>query len=275
MAKAADSAADCLILDLEDSLTPERRPEGRRLALDFLRARRRGGQQVYVRINPLGGPDALADLAAIMAGAPDGIMLPKCPSGEQVGMLDHYLSALEAREGIEQGQTRILPIVTEVAAGVFAMGSYRGCSARLYGMMWGAEDLAADIGAGIKRLPDGSYADAYRMARAATLLGAAAAGVVPFDTVFIDFRDPEGLEAECLAARKEGFRAKPAIHPAQLEIINRAFSVTADEVAWARRVVQAFADHPQAGVVALDGVMLDKPHLTQAKTLLDRAEEQT
>lgn len=274
MAKGAESAADCLILDLEDSLTLDRKPEGRRMALAFMQERRPPAQQVYIRINPLTSGMALEDLAAIMAGAPDGIMLPKCRSGEDVRTLSLYLDALEAREGIEQGRTQILPIVTEVAAGVFTMSSYAGCSPRLMGMMWGAEDLSADVGASVKRLPDGSYDVPYRLARAVTLLGARAAGVIPFDTVFIDFRDPEGLEAECLAAREAGFLAKAAIHPAQVDIINRAFSVTEEEIEWARRVVKAFADNPSSGVVGLDGVMLDRPHLRQAETILARAAEQ-
>jgi citrate lyase subunit beta/citryl-CoA lyase len=165
--------------------------------------------------------------------------------------------------------------VTEVAGGIFSMGSYADCGPRLFGMMWGAEDLSADVGASIKRLPDGVYDDPYRLARALTLLGARAAGVIPFDTVFIDFRDPEGLEAECLAARQAGFLAKPAIHPAQVDIINRAFSVTPEEIEWARKVVKAFADNPSSGVVGLEGVMLDRPHLRQAETILARAAEQS
>ena len=271
MVRGSESAADCLILDLEDSLTQERKPEGRRMALEFMRGRRPPGKQIYVRVNPLTSGMILEDLSAIMAGAPDGIMLPKCRSGSDVTQVGHYLSALEAREGLPVGRTRILPIVTEVAQGVFTMPSYMGCSPRLIGMTWGAEDLAADVGASIKRLPNGRYDDPYRMARSLTLLGAVAAGVIPFDTVFIDFRDPEGLEAECMAARKAGFLAKMAIHPVQLDVINRAFTITPDELDWARKVVQAFADNPTSGVVGLDGMMLDRPHLRQAETLIARA----
>ena len=268
MAKATDSGADCLILDLEDSLTPERRPEGRRIIRAYLESRATRRQQLYVRINPLGSEAILADLAAIMPGAPDGVMLPKCRSGADVRVVDHYLSALEAREGLPAGSTKILPIVTEVAEAFFGLGSYAGCSPRLMGLMWGAEDVAADLGAGHNRRPDGSYEDVFRLGRSGTLLAAVAAGVIPFDTVFIDFRNLEGLEAECLAARRVGFLAKAAIHPGQVETINRAFSVTAEEVDWARRVVKAFADDPTAGVVGLDGVMLDKPHLRHAETIL-------
>lgn len=272
--KGSQSAADCLILDLEDSLTLERKPQGRRMALEFMRDQRPPGKQIYVRVNPLTSELLLEDLAAIMAGAPDGIMLPKCRGGADVAQLGHYLSALEAREGVAEGNTRILPIVTEVAVGVFTMPSYQQCSARLIGMTWGAEDLAADVGASVKRLPDGVYDDPYRLARSLCLLGAVAAGVTPLDTVFIDFRDSEGLEAECMAARKAGFLAKMAIHPGQLEVINRAFTITPDELDWARKVVQAFADNPNSGVVGLDGVMLDRPHLRQAETIIARAEAQ-
>ena len=273
MAKGAGSAADGLILDLEDSVAPERRPVGRELVRDFL-GQTRGSQKLYVRINPLDTADALSDLTAVVGGGPDGVMLPKCGSGQDVARLDHYLSALEVREGLPQGGIRILPIVTEVAGALFHLESYIGCSDRLEGLMWGAEDLSADLGASRNRRPDGRYDDAFRMARTMMLMGARAAGVTPYDTVYIDFRDEAGLEAECLEGRQQGFLGKPAIHPAQVEVINRAFSVTKEEVAWAKRVVAAFAEQPGAGVVGLDGVMLDKPHLRQAETLLQRAEEQ-
>ena len=273
MAKGAACAADGLILDLEDSVAPENRAVGRQLTRAFLE-RSDVPNLRYVRINPLESPDALADLAAVVGGAPDGVMLPKCAGVEQVAQLDHYLSALEAREGLAPGGISILPIITETAAAMFSTHTYQQAGPRLTGLMWGAEDLSADLGASRKRLTDGQYDEPYRLARTLTLLAAHAAGVIPFDTVYVDFRDAAGLEAECLEGRQMGFLGKAAIHPDQVEIINRAYSVTAEEEAWAEKVVRVFAENPGMGVIGLDGVMLDRPHLRQAERLLARAKAQ-
>lgn len=272
MEKGLTSGADALIVDLEDSVALERKAEGRALTLRFLKEKRRAEQSVFVRINPIHDPLALEDLAAVMAGAPDGIVLPKCQDEEDVWELGNYLSALEVREGLEKGTTRILPVATETAASVFGLPSYTQDEGRLYGLCWGAEDLSADLGASEKRNPDGTYKDVYRLARSHTLLASVAAGVAPIDTVFIDFRDDAGLEAECIAARKEGFVAKAAIHPQQVPIINQAFSVTPEEILWAEEVVKAFSENPGAGVIGLKGVMLDRPHLRQAEKILKRAQ---
>lgn len=273
LTRAAESEADGLILDLEDSVAPGRKQEARVQAAAFLRGGCRG-KGLYVRVNEPLSPEFPVDLAAVMPGAPDGIMLPKCSSGEDVRLLAHRLLALERQEGLEEGSTAILPIVTERAAGLFAMDTYSGSSPRLWGLMWGAEDLSAEIGASERRRLDGGYDDPYRMARAMTLLAATAAGVVACDTVYSDYRDSVGLEVECRETRRMGFRAKAAIHPDQLEIINRLFSASAEELEWARRVTGAFEDQPEAGVIGLDGVMLDKPHLIRARQILARAGEQ-
>ena len=271
--KGAASAADGLILDLEDSVAPQNRPAGRELTRSFL-AQPRTGKTLIVRINPLATPDALPDLAAVAGGAPDGVMLPKCAGAEEVVRLDHYLTALEAREGLPPGQIKIFPIITETAAAMFTTHSYQGASPRLTALMWGAEDLSADLGASRKRREDGQYDDPYRLARTLTLLAAHAAEVIPMDTVFIDYRDEAGLRAECLEGRQMGFLGKAAIHPAQIAIINEAYSVTPQEEAWAAQVVAAFAENPGAGVIGMDGVMLDRPHLRQAERLLERAKAQ-
>jgi citrate lyase subunit beta/citryl-CoA lyase len=189
-----------------------------------------------------------------------------------VRTLDHYLTAFEAAFGLTPGAVRIIAIATETPAAVFALGRYAGLSARLEGITWGAEDLAACLG-GSNRKFDGSYDDAYRLARALCLLSAADAGVMAIDTIYTDFKDEAGLAAECAAARRSGFVAKMAIHPAQLSAINRAFSATEEELAWARQVVAIFAENPDAGTVALDGKMVDRPHLTLARRTLGLAPE--
>ncbi|HLY45430.1 MAG TPA: CoA ester lyase [Stellaceae bacterium] len=266
LARGLEAGADALILDIEDSVAAANRPLARRQAREFLEAH--GPERVlrYVRINPLDSGLALDDLAATVAGRPDGILLPKCVP-EDVRTLDHYLSAFEAAAGAPIGAIRIIAIATETPAAVFALGGYRGVSPRLEAVTWGAEDLAACVG-GSNRTIAGDYDGPYQLARSLCLLAAAAAGVTAIDTIYTDFRDEAGLKAECFAARRSGFTAKMAIHPAQLAQINEAFSTSAAEREWAERVVAAFAAQPDAGTLALDGRMIDKPHLVLARRLL-------
>ena len=273
LAKGGDSPADALILDLEDSVAPDRTEIARGMVRAYLAARpERERQQLWVRINPLATPQALPDLAAVAGGAPDGIVLPKPDSAAEVVRLDHYLTALEAREGVPHGRIRIIAIATETPASVFNLGTYAGSSPRLAGLTWGAEDLPAALGATTNRSPSGGYAFPYELARSLCLAGAVAADVQPIDTVYTDFRDQAGLAEDAHAARQMGFTGKIAIHPAQVETINAAFTPDAQEVAFARRVVEAFAASPGIGVVGLDGKMLDMPHLKQAKRVLALAE---
>src|SRR5271169_4691981 len=266
LARGPESGADALILDLEDSVVPANRPTARRLARAFLDATGSACFRRWVRINPLASDAALEDLAAAVPGKPDGILLPKC-APDDLRTLDHYLSAFETAAALPLGGIRVIAIATETPAAMFALGNYAGVSPRLEGITWGAEDLAACLGGNNRRL-DGVYDDVYRLARSLCLLAAAAAGVTPIDTIYTDFRDETGLAEECAAARRSGFTAKMAIHPAQLPVINRAFSVSEKELAWAREVVAAFAENPDAGTVALDGKMVDRPHLTLAHRLL-------
>lgn len=266
LARAPESGADALILDLEDSVVPGNRPLARRQARDFLAATGSAGFRRYVRINPLSSGAALDDLAAVMPGKPHGILLPKCIP-EDLRTLDHYLSAFEAAFEVSAGATRVIAIATETPAAMFSLGGYAGASPRLEGITWGAEDLAACVG-GSNRRADGAYDDVYRLARSLCLLGAAAAGATPIDTIYTDFKDEAGLAAECAAAKRSGFTAKMAIHPAQIPVINNAFTATEEELAWARKVVAIFAENPDAGTIALDGKMLDRPHLTLARRLL-------
>ena len=275
LARAESSPADALILDLEDSVAPDRTEIARGMVRAYLGSRPdRSGQQLWVRINPLATEKALPDLAAIVGGAPDGILLPKPDSADDVVLLGHYLTALEQREGLKRGHVRIIPVATETARAVFALGTYAGSSERLVGMTWGAEDLSAALGASTNKGPGGAYAFTYELARSLCLAGAVAADVQPIDTLYVDFRDPAGLEADSRASRQLGFTGRIAIHPDQVAPINAAYTPDTAEIEYARRVVAAFAAAPGTGVVGLDGKMLDMPHLKQANRILAMAADQ-
>jgi citrate lyase subunit beta/citryl-CoA lyase len=211
------------------------------------------------------------DLDAVVKARPHGLVLPKCASGQDVARLAAHLSVAEARDGVEQGVIRILPIVTETAASLFGLGSYASeAGPRLCGLFWGGEDLAADIGATDNRDAGGRYTAPYQLARALTLLGATAASVPAIDAVYTNFRDAAGLRAEAAEAVRDGFTAKVAIHPDQIGPIHDVFTPTEQQVAWARRVIAAFDAAPMAGAVAIDGIMLDRPHLRSAQHVLAR-----
>ncbi|MBZ6377170.1 CoA ester lyase [Pacificimonas flava] len=275
LAKAGGLAADALIFDLEDAVAPERKDAARELVPALLQdtpaAERRS--EYWVRINPLDSGLALVDLAAIVEGAPDGVVLPKAEGPEDLLRLSDFLSALEVRAGLKEGEIDILPVATETPAACFRLGDYADLALpRLRGLSWGAEDLSAALGAATNRDASGDFAPAYRLVRSLTLLGAHAAGVEAVDTLHADFRDAEGLRASSSAARSEGFTGRLAIHPAQVEPINASFSPSAEEVDHARSVVAAFAAQPGAGTVGLDGKMLDRPHLKQAETVIAQAE---
>jgi citrate lyase subunit beta/citryl-CoA lyase len=273
LAKALASDADALIVDLEDSVSEARKAMARAAAAAFVaEARRRATRpRLYVRVNPLASGLTAADLDAVIPAAPDGVVLPKCLGGADVQRLGANLAVREAEHGLIDGSTRIVAIATESARALFGFASYRGASGRLEGLAWGGEDLSADLGAETNRLPDGAYAAPYALARTLTLVGAVAAEARPIDAVFTNFRDLDDLRAEALAARRDGFVAKMAIHPAQVPVINEVFSVSPEAIARARAIVAAFEAAPGAGVVALDGEMLDLPHLKRAKRLLDSA----
>ena len=274
LAKIAASGADAVILDLEDSVAPERKAEARALALETLNgAWDDPGPELWVRINPLSGDLAHHDLAAIMPGAPKGVVLPKCASAADVATLVERLDDLAALEAMKgghwRGQIRVLPIATETPAALFALGSYAAApSARLTGLTWGAEDLSTAVGAETNRAPDGGYTDLCRLARALCLAGAASAGVPAIETVYPDLDDMAGLEAYAAQGRREGFSGMLAIHPRQVEAINRAFTPSADAIERARRIVELFEAEPGAGVLVMDGRMLDAPHLAQARRIL-------
>jgi citrate lyase subunit beta/citryl-CoA lyase len=270
MEKATAGAADIVIFDLEDAVADAEKPKARAMVAAFMQAQPADRSRLWVRINPIQGPNALLDLAAVMPARPGGIMLPKSRGRADVEVLDNYLSALEVAAGSERGSTRVIVLVTETAEGMFTTGTYAGAP-RVVAMTWGAEDLADAIGASENRNPDGSYAFTYELARSLCVLGAAAAGVAAIETIHGDFRDDAGLRKRAEQVRRAGYRGMLAIHPAQVDIINDAFTPRADEVAAAREIVELFAAHPGAGTIGFKGAMLDRPHLARAQALLKLA----
>lgn len=267
--KARQGAADALILDLEDSVVAEKKDEARALIGAMLQAPR-GAQQLYVRVNALDTGRTLGDLAAVMPAAPDGIVLPKSRGGEDVRRLALWLDAFEAASEFTPGATRIMVVATETAGSIFGLGSYAGSSPRLAGLIWGAEDLAASLGATENR-SDGIPHSPYRLARDLCLMGAAAAGVAAIDAVYTDLDNLAGLEQETRAARRDGFAGKTLIHPKHVDIVNAAFAPTPAEREWAEKIVAAFAANPDAGTLRLDGKMIDRPHLRAAEKTLGLA----
>lgn len=280
LARADSCPADALILDLEDSVAPGHKTLAREMVQDFLTARPQASRrsELWVRINPGTEPDALADLAAIVAARPDGIVLPKAEGTDDVRRLGHYLDALETTAAMTLSSTRILPVTTETARAPFHLQGYADIDLpRLAGITWGAEDLSAALGASSNLDSDGEWAFTYRMVRSMTLLAAAAASVPAIDTVYVDFRDSAGLEQSCQRARVEGFTGRLAIHPDQVEIINAGFMPASEEVDLALRIIAAFDESPDQGVVGIGGKMYDIPHLKRARqtvALHDRYGEQ-
>lgn len=264
MEKALGSGADALILDLEDAVAGPAKAEARRHVAAFLDAN--SAAKLWVRVNPLDSEECERDLAAVLPAHPDGIVLPKAEGGASVAELTRRLT--------ERGNAtaQILAIATETPAAMFQLGTYGG-GKRLAGLTWGAEDLPAAIGAMTSREADGGYTAPYEIARALCLFGAAAAGVAAIETVYPAFRDLEGLADYAARGRRDGFTGMMAIHPAQVPVINDAFTPSAEEVAHARAVVAAFAANPGAGALSLDGRMIDRPHLVQAQRTLAAAGE--
>tara|TARA_B100000029_G_scaffold482394_1_gene532320 strand:- start:512 stop:1402 length:891 start_codon:yes stop_codon:yes gene_type:complete len=269
--RARENEADALILDLEDAVSDDRQEIARSMVCDFLKKNMdRSRQKLYVRCNPLDTGFALPDLAAVMPGRPDGICLPKVYSAKDINTLCNYLSALEASENIEQMSTKIFPVATETAASVLTFHTYLdGVSERLIGMTWGAEDLAAALGASNNRDPDGEYDEVYKQVKGLCLATCRAIGVQPIGALVTNFRDDKALENDCLRDRKAGFIGKIAIHPSQPPIINKAFTPSEDEVSHAVRVIELFEANPGVGTLGMDGKMLDMPHLKQARAILE------
>ena len=268
--KAMPCGADALILDIEDSVASDSKPMAREATRAML-STDRGDVKLYVRVNAFDSGMTLDDLAAVMPMRPDGIVLPKSSGGDDIRKLSDYLDAFEAAAGTPKGVTRIIAVATETAESLFGLGTYKDASPRLWGMMWGAEDLAASFGATNNR-NNGVYSEPFRLARNLCLAGAAAAGVVAIDTVCTDISDVSTVTEESAAARRDGFGAKAVIHPNHIAPVNMAFTPSEEDIAWAERIVAAFASDPSAGVVKIDGKMIDKPHERQARKILGMAQ---
>jgi citrate lyase subunit beta / citryl-CoA lyase len=270
--KAAASGADAVIIDLEDSIAPERKEAARAAALEFLNREnaKKDRPRLLVRINGLDTGMTDADLDAIVAGKPDAVVFPKAEGGATVTHIDAKLTAREAVAGLPEGSIKILAQAVESAAGLFLAGTFRNASARLIGLTWGPEDLSAELGAEANREADGTLTEPYRIARAMCLFGAAAAKVPAIETVYVDFRNAEGLRRDTEMAGRDGFTGRLAIHPAQVSVINEVFTPTLEQIEKAKAVVAAFAAQPGAGAVGIDGKMYDRPHLVRAQALLER-----
>jgi citrate lyase subunit beta/citryl-CoA lyase len=265
MAKAVTGDADAVIFDLEDAVHPDKKEEARRLVAEALAAVSPSGPRIYVRVNPLDSRWCRGDLDAVLPLRPHGIMLPKLTGPHDLDRLDALISEREPRG--EVGTTQIIPVCTETATATLSLAATSWRRPRLTGLLWGGEDLSVDLGATANRDSNGLYTAPFALARSLCLLAARAAGVLPIDAVFTDFRDPSALAREADAARRDGFGAKAAIHPSQIAVINEAFTYTRAERDWAQRVVSVL-DASGSGVVQIDGVMIEAPHLAQAKRIL-------
>jgi citrate lyase subunit beta/citryl-CoA lyase len=268
--KAMASGADAVIVDLEDSIVPERKQHARAAAFEFLKsnAAKKDRPRILVRINGFETGMTDTDLDAIVAGKPDAVVFPKTEGGASVIHLDAKLTAREALAGLPEGSIKILAQAVESAAGLFSAGTFRDASARLIGMTWGPEDLSAELGAQANRDEAGFLTEPYRLARNMCLFGAAAAKLPAIETVYVDFRNSEGLRRDTQEARRDGFTGRLAIHPAQVPVINEVFTPTPQEIENAKRLIAAFAAKPDAGAVGIDGKMFDRPHLIRAQRLL-------
>lgn len=258
--KAMASGVDMIILDLEDSVAPQNKPVARAIAAETLQ-RPRTGPLIYVRVNALDTGLTSDDVAVVLPARPDGLIQPKTETG----------ACVEKLADMTGTDMPVIAIATETAKAMFGLGTYSQLNANLKGIAWGAEDLSNELGAQANRTPDGLLTEPYRLARSLCLFGARAAGIEPVDTVYVDFRDQAGLEQDCMQGVRDGFTCKMAIHPAQVEAINRIFTPSAEQVAEARSVMEAFANAGDAGVVGIDGKMYDIPHLNRSRKLLERA----
>jgi citrate lyase subunit beta / citryl-CoA lyase len=273
LTKSAGVKADVLILDLEDSVVAAQKQVARaRVAAHLEKSTERGPTQLWVRINPVDSPEAMLDLAAVMGARPDGIIQPKTRSPDDLIRIAHYLDAFEAQHRLEPGTTKILPVATETPEAIFSIGGFARCGSRLAGLTWGAEDLSTAVGATTNKQDDGSWSHPYQLARSLCLFAAHAAGVPAIDTLFADIRDAAGLRAACVLARRDGFSGKIAIHPDQVAVINECFTPSAEELAYARRIIALFEANPGVGTLAMDGQMLDIPHLRQARRIAAQAD---
>ena len=273
MLKASNVGADCVILDLEDSVVESRKPIAREMVTEFLK---RGGNpevSYFVRINPLDSGKFLQDLAAVVPAGPAGIVFPKSNGVQEALVIGNYIEVLEVEHGLATDSVRLLPLVSETPTAIFTMGEYKDGPARMMGLTWGAEDLGAAVGASANLQSNKDWTSPYQMTRALCLFAAHAAKVQAIDTVMADFRDLDRLKVVCNEGRRDGFTGKICIHPAQVEVINEAYSPSSEELDHARAVIKAFAENPEAGTLQIEGKMIDKPHLVLAERVLAFAAE--
>jgi len=267
--KALSSEADAIIIDLEDAVAPEDKLKAREVTREVLESVDRKGKTVFVRVNAFDTGMTTGDVAAVLSSRPNGLVLPKAQTSADVQRLSYILEGLEARDGLDEGITRILTVATETAAATLALSSPNGSGLeRLCGLLWGGEDLSAALGALSNRDEEGNYTYPFQFARSQALYAANVLKVMPVDAVYPDFRDIEGLEREAKAALRDGFVAKAAIHPRQVEIINRVMTPTDEQLSWSCQVVEILAER---GVAPLDGRMVDIAHKRIALRLLSRA----
>ena len=271
-AKGRDAGADALILDLEDSVAPSKKDDARAHVTSLLADDGPRPWRFLVRVNPFDTGLTLTDLAAVVGPGLNGVLIPKANGADDIVRIGHYLDALEENAGMMVGTVKIAVVATETPAAMFALGGYAPAHPRLAGLTWGAEDLAAAIGATDNKEPDGRWTTPYQIARAQCLFAAASAGVAPIDTLYADFRDSEGLAADCRLARRDGFTGRIAIHPDQVATINACFSPSDADVEQARKIVAAFAAEPTAGTLGIDGKMYDIPHLKAAQRTVAAAD---
>lgn len=270
-AKGSAAGADVLILDLEDAVAPSRKIEARAIVSRLLEDRTPRSWSFFVRVNPLDTGMTFTDMAAVVKPGLDGLLIPKANGAQDIDRIAEELDRLEQQAGMALGTVKIAVVATETPIAMFNLGSYTPAHPRLVGLTWGAEDLAAAIGATANKEEDGSWTEPYRLARSLCLYAAAAADVAPIDTLYANFRDPEGLELDCRRARRDGFTGRIAIHPDQVETINRCFAPSPEEIAEAQMIVDAFAAQPDAGTLGINGKMYDIPHLKAAQKTLANA----
>ena len=267
-AKARGCGSDALILDLEDSVAPSRKPAAQTIVGRLIEDQAARDWALFVRINALDTGLTLDDLCAVVKPGLDALLIPKANGAAEVDLIAHYLDALEAKAGMVPGSVKLGIVATETAKAMFALGSYAPAHPRLVGLTWGAEDLSAELGATENKETDGAWTFPYSVARAQCLFAASAAGVAPLDTLYVDFRDADGLERDCRRSRRDGFTGRVAIHPDQVATINRCYAPSEAEIAHARKIVAAFAAQPDAGTLGVDGRMVDIPHLKAAQKTL-------
>jgi citrate lyase subunit beta / citryl-CoA lyase len=273
LAKAMASGADAVIIDLEDSIAPDRKEAARKACLDYLKSvsAKTERPRLLVRINGLETGHTDADLGAVVPGKPDAILFPKAEGGESLVHVDAKLTAQEAIAGVPEGAIKILAQSVESSRGLFLAGTFRNTSARLIGMTWGPEDLSSEVGAEANREADGSLTEPYRLARSMCLFGAAAARVPAIETIYVDFRNLDALRRDTEIAKRDGFTGRLAIHPAQVPVINDVFTPSPEQIEKAKAIVAAFAAKPGGGTVGIEGKMYDRPHLVKAQRLLRNA----